>query len=298
MGRKPKSGLERFPVEVSIFQDRKVRQLVRVDGAEAVSVYMALLCVIYKRGYYVKLDDRLCETIAKRLGLSWELVLLHVIKCADVGLFSKGFFHRDRVLTSRGIQRRYLLACQTYRRTASITDYDLINHAAPRCRKPIIIPEKQEPVPEQPEVSEKSDVPEPVQEAPAPPIEPPTVQPVQLPPIIYSLPLSPPVVKQNIEQEVEELKKSECWLDNLQCLHHMPIEQLRAKLDTFLLECKCNGIGGHANFADAQRHFNSWLRIINNLPTNDSNRQNNKAQRRGNLLTADGAKEKEYGGSF
>lgn len=36
-----------------------------------------------------------------------------------------------------------------------------------------------------------------------------------------------------LDQEIEELKGDECWLDQLQVIHHMEISMLRNRLDDF-----------------------------------------------------------------
>jgi len=53
------------------------------------------------------------------------------------------------------------------------------------------------------------------------------------------------------------------------------------------------GIEEHANIKDAKQHFNNWLRKMQN---NESNRQETKNRRRGNVLTS--SKKKEYTDTF
>ena len=40
-----------------------------------------------------------------------------------------------------------------------------------------------------------------------------------------------------LDQEIEELKGDECWLDQLQVIHHMEISLLRNRLDDFRVQC-------------------------------------------------------------
>ncbi len=102
-----------------------------------------------------------------------------------------------------------------------------------------------------------------------------------------------------LEQEIEKLKQDEVWLDGLQVLHSLDITQLRNKLDDFHALCMADGKEqGHQSIADAKKHFNSWLRIINKNKDNkdDKDRSRRKNQRRGNILAPDEAK--TYGNSF
>lgn len=48
MGRKKKIGLEYFPMDVDMFQDIKIRKLIKRQGGKAVVVYTLLLCFIYR----------------------------------------------------------------------------------------------------------------------------------------------------------------------------------------------------------------------------------------------------------
>lgn len=102
-----------------------------------------------------------------------------------------------------------------------------------------------------------------------------------------------------LEEEVEELKKEECWLDQLQLLHHTPKEELKLSLDKFKVQCAADGMKNHISIQDAKKHFNNWLRIVNTknikqkYDTNSTTRNN---KRRGNLLTAD--EKKTYSNSF
>ena len=67
----------------------------------------------------------------------------------------------------------------------------------------------------------------------------------------------------------------------------MTAEEIRAKLDEFKLQCIADGKTRHEDLSDAKRHFNNWLRII---VSNDKDRTNSKAGRRGNILKADAKK--------
>ena len=71
------------------------------------------------------------------------------------------------------------------------------------------------------------------------------------PPSPYSL---------SLDEEIEALKHSDIWLDNLQTLHHMPKEALLERLDEFRLQCIADGRDNHDGLADAKSHFNYWLR--------------------------------------
>lgn len=108
MGRNKKTGLDYFPFDVDTFQDIKIRKLIKYQGGKAITVYALLLCLIYKGGYYMRWDEELPFIISEQTGFE-EAYILEVIKsCVALGLFSKEMFDVKHVLTSKGIQRRWL----------------------------------------------------------------------------------------------------------------------------------------------------------------------------------------------
>ena len=108
MGRNRKVGLDYFPMDVDFFQDIRIRKLIKYQGGKAVTVYALLLCIIYKQGYYVRWDDELPFIISEQTGFE-EAYKQEVFKCClIVGLFSKELYDSDKVITSKGIQKRWI----------------------------------------------------------------------------------------------------------------------------------------------------------------------------------------------
>lgn len=108
MGRNRKVGLDYFPMDVDFFQDIRIRKLIKYQGGKAVTVYALLLCIIYKQGYYVRWDDELPFIISEQTGFE-EAYIQEVFKCClIVGLFSKELYDSDKVITSKGIQERWI----------------------------------------------------------------------------------------------------------------------------------------------------------------------------------------------
>ena len=108
MGRNRKLGLDYFPMDVDFFQDIRIRKLIKYQGGKAVTVYALLLCIIYKQGYYMRWDDELPFIISEQTGFE-EAYIQEVFKCClIVGLFSKKLYDSDKVITSKGIQERWI----------------------------------------------------------------------------------------------------------------------------------------------------------------------------------------------
>ena len=97
---------------------------------------------------------------------------------------------------------------------------------------------------------------------------------------------------------IEELKKSQIWLEQMAMRFHIPIDEIVRRLDDFALDCDCRGTE-HQDFNDTRRHFNDWLRIqleAEKRKNNVSDRQKSENKRRGSDVTATSAE--DYEGAF
>lgn len=122
-----KQGLEYFPMDIDMFQDMRVRKLIKYQGGASVAVYTLLLCLIYKDGYYMRWDNELPFIVSEVTGLD-ENHISEVIKCCiSIGLFDKKLFDKEKILTSRGIQQRYCNIKRLNKRLARIDEYKLID---------------------------------------------------------------------------------------------------------------------------------------------------------------------------
>ena len=127
MARPNKIGLGYFPMDVDLFQDIRIRKLIKYQSGKAITVYALLLCLIYQRGYYMRWDEELPFIISEQTGFE-EAYILEVIKsCMALGLFSKKLYDEEQVITSKGIQERYLYICKLLKRRVGITEYSLID---------------------------------------------------------------------------------------------------------------------------------------------------------------------------
>lgn len=113
MGRNSKKGLLYFPVDVDIFEDDKLFDVQNEYGPLGEVIYLRLLCLIYKNGYYYRYDsiDKLAKMLIRSIGNKWtrdKQVVVQVIPfLAKINLFSAELM-QENVLTSASIQRQYL----------------------------------------------------------------------------------------------------------------------------------------------------------------------------------------------
>ena len=111
MARPQKIGIDFFYTDVHIDSDIKIQRLMRhKSGGKALAVYIILLTRIYTTGYYLSWDEDTCFVFSKILDFDEEYIQDVVTYSVEIGLFDKEFFEKDKVLTSRSIQRRYIVA--------------------------------------------------------------------------------------------------------------------------------------------------------------------------------------------
>lgn len=111
-GRPPKESLDFSAWDVSILDnDEKIDMLIDAQGIGAFTVYFYLCQKAYgSKGYYLDWGYSRCATIARKLGkgASAEYVKQVVDMCFQCCLFDKRLFELYGILTSKGIQRRYV----------------------------------------------------------------------------------------------------------------------------------------------------------------------------------------------
>ena len=105
MARPLKQGIDYFPLSVDFLRDIKVRKIKRACGPYTVEI---LLCLL--------------DEVGAKEGLVEETVN----KAVQVGFFNQEKFNEYKILTSNGIQKRYLEATKK-RKEVVISDIYLVN---------------------------------------------------------------------------------------------------------------------------------------------------------------------------
>lgn len=107
MARPVKKGLDYFPTDVDIFSDTKLKIVRAHFGSDGTVLYFYLLCAIYKNGFYIVCDDDFKYVISTDLGMTGEKIGQMLSFFLKRSLFDDTLFKADKILTSKGIQRRY-----------------------------------------------------------------------------------------------------------------------------------------------------------------------------------------------
>lgn len=131
MARPIKDGVDYFPFDVDFFQGKKIRILKSEFGAKGITVLIALFCEIYRtHGYYLKWDDDDCFIMADAVGCGCtpEHIKQVVQGCLRRSVFDDRVFQVFGVLTSAGIQRRYIRMLNSRTSITIIQEYWLLNN--------------------------------------------------------------------------------------------------------------------------------------------------------------------------
>ena len=125
-----KEGISFFSFDTNFFQDKKVRLIKGEFGSKGVEILLRALCVIYSdKGYYMNWGEDDCYLMSEGVGCDCTPNLIgEVIKgCVKRGIFDKEVFDAFGVLTSHGIQIRYINAASRREEIRIIKEYALFN---------------------------------------------------------------------------------------------------------------------------------------------------------------------------
>lgn len=129
MARPNKIGLDYFPFDVDFFEDEKIQFINARFGIKGEAIVIRIFARIYRNGYYLRFGEDEQLLFAKGVGdVSLHSCVNDVVQeSVKRGLFDKGIFNKFTVLTSKGIQARYLEASERRITVDFIAEYALIN---------------------------------------------------------------------------------------------------------------------------------------------------------------------------
>lgn len=127
MARPLKIGLDYFPLDVRF--DDEIELLEAEEGLTGFAILIKLWQKIYSNGYYIEWNDDSILLFCKNINSEKTKVISVVNTCLRRNLFNKKLFDKYKILTSCGIQKRFITASsQSKRKTISIIqEYMLIN---------------------------------------------------------------------------------------------------------------------------------------------------------------------------
>ena len=111
MARPIKDGVSYWPFDVDMLGSRKFKLIRAEFGIKGAYIALVILSSVYKdNGYYKRWDDDDCLLMSEDVGdgCTPQLVRAVLLGCVRRGLFDESRFKMFGILTSAGIQRRFL----------------------------------------------------------------------------------------------------------------------------------------------------------------------------------------------
>ena len=107
MGRPQKEGLDYFPLDTVL--DTKFELIEAEFGIKGFAVVVKLLQKIYREhGYYCEWTEEVKLLFSRKINEGCNLVSEIVTAAIKRGIFDKNLFAKYQILTSAGVQKRYL----------------------------------------------------------------------------------------------------------------------------------------------------------------------------------------------
>lgn len=121
MARPIKTGLTYFPFDVDFFNDEKIEAISGEFGIKGEIVAIKLLTAIYRNGYFIEWSELLQMKMLKSSpSITKDLLVEIVQRLVRWNFFDEGLFNSEKILTSKGIQKRYFEAMKRNRLSDSL----------------------------------------------------------------------------------------------------------------------------------------------------------------------------------
>ena len=236
MARPEEYGLKYFSFDVDFFTDEKIEAISGEFGIKGEIAAIKLLCAVYRNGYFIEWNEMLKMKLLRNLpGVSPELLDQIINRLVKWGFFDEHLFNSVKILTSRGIQKRYFEAVKR-RKLSCELPYILVN--ATKCTINVDNNHASTTINVNNNPTNKSKV-------------------NNIPPIS-------PLVDPNEYVELSKLKDhvinfEQAWYENIAMNRRLSPGSIIKWLETFFSEQEMNG-ETERSLKDIKKHFNNWLR--------------------------------------
>lgn len=127
MARKVKIGLDYFPHSCDL--DDELKYIIAIHKEVGYYIYFRLLEKIYSGlGYYIKWDKKNIAIFSNEINVDINKLNDVVNDCLSEKLFSKHLLNKFNIITSKGIQERYLEAIDRRKEAIIINEYILVKN--------------------------------------------------------------------------------------------------------------------------------------------------------------------------
>ena len=134
MARPQKEGLDYFPLDVDM--DDKVKLIDAKFGVAGFGVLIKVWQIIYDNGYYINWTERELLLYKNRINADINLINDVINECLRWGIFNKDLYDSYSILTSSGIQKRYIEAVRRRTEITLVSEY--FKAVPPENYKPIV----------------------------------------------------------------------------------------------------------------------------------------------------------------
>lgn len=125
MARPVKAGLDYFPLDVHLDDD--IEMIEAKFGLEGFGVLIKLYQKIYNNGYFYMWTEKELLLFKKRVNVDINLINDIINDCLRWDIFNNKMFKKYQILTSAGIQKRYVEATKRRKEVSFIKEYLLID---------------------------------------------------------------------------------------------------------------------------------------------------------------------------
>lgn len=126
MARPTSERLNYFSLDVDMEQDDKIAYIEAKHGLLAFGLIVRMYMRIYKNGYYTPWTEREQYLFSKSINVDINTTLTIVNECINEGLFDKNLYEQYQILTSRGVQKRFLKACDRRKTITMVSEFLLL----------------------------------------------------------------------------------------------------------------------------------------------------------------------------
>lgn len=122
MSRPIKQGIDYFPLDCQF--DNETELLISEHGGISVAILITIWQLIYKnKGYYICDDEDLYLLIRRRLMIDVGVIKSVVTSAIKRGIFCTQKHKKYKILTSKGIQSRYIIASRLKKNIDIVENY-------------------------------------------------------------------------------------------------------------------------------------------------------------------------------
>lgn len=135
MARPQKSGIEYFSLDIKF--DDKIELLEAKYGMEGFGILIKLWQKIYSNSYYINWNDDSVLLFKKVVNADINLISAIINDCLRWEIFDKSKYEKYSILTSKGIQKRYVEATQRRKEVEFTEEYLLIENVTEKYQKTV-----------------------------------------------------------------------------------------------------------------------------------------------------------------